>query len=845
MLAPIVKRQTMKQITLTVSLTLLTCLSIFGQKLTLTDLTNLCNKKNWEDVNQTLLTKGWVYYDSEKGSTYKYNTITWSFNKDYYNDKAQGWFYLYTYEGFPNKISYTVLNKESYSLIQNSISSAGFKLVKSEIEDNEVISTYGNTSYTLTVSTEKRKDSDWSSRSLTAYNITLIKKSGIYDEDNGKKIDYYYGDVVKAEYTLLNGKINGQLKVYHYNGKIKKIGSYTNGIENGIFKEYDDKGNLEAEYSMSNGELNGSLKVYYPNGKLKKSGNYLKGKEHGNFVEYDDEGNKEAEYVMANGMKNGVLKIYEDGRIDVSTTYKDDVRNGQRIEYYYNYETGKLKLKQIGDYLNDEKNGTWKLFYVEDNNTERLLTFENYSRGIKNGSFQEAKGDSLIIGHYRNDKLSGEYKVYFDFTRMLLGGVIRTDTANLSLIANGSYYEDEKSGYWKNYDLTGTLRSEGRFSNGQKTGEWKHYYTNWTNDKGESEPYSKQLFLVENYSNGKLDGKSTRYSYLNEEEYPCSETDENKNPLDTCKRYVYQKVLETAFYKNGKLNGPFEIRDSINEVFVKGSFKDDLKDGEWLHRYSDKDFEEKPYFIYQKGNYIKDKRDGKWIQYYTEGKIAETFNYKNGDLHGEYITWNQFNKPREKKQFNNGKLTELTTYDSLGVNLKNKYEIYDDKYNSYKCRKTEFYSDNTSSSQEYWVMKEKDIDHNWFELIFLIAIDNELSDGTKGHKDGEFKLFNSNNQPIVTGKYYKEDRIGLWTFYYYDQNVKIESNFTQDKRTDEKYLNLNGELFSGEFVYFDNDNEIKEERKIKDGLRNGKTVYIDTKTKKTIKKESYKNGELK
>ena len=42
----------------------------------------------------------------------------------------------------------------------------------------------------------------------------------------------------------------------------------------------------------------------------------------------------------------------------------------------------------------------------------------------------------------------------------------------------------------------------------------------------------------------------------------------------------------------------------------------------------------------------------------------------------------------------------------------------------------------------------------------------------------------------------------------------------------------------------ENDPE-KEKRKIKDGLRNGKTVYIDTKTKKTIKKESYKNGELK
>lgn len=837
----------MKQIVTYIILTTFCCSNTYAQKLSLTDLTNLCNKKNWEDVNLTLLNKGWLYYDSEKGSTYKYNTITWSYNKDYYSEKAQAWFYLFTYEGFPNKISYSVFNKESYSIIQNSISSAGFKLVNSEIEDNEIISTYSNANYTLRISTEKREknDNSWESRSLTAYNITLIKKAGIYDPDNGKKTDYYYGDVVKAEYTLSNGKINGQLKVYHYNGKLKKTGNYTNGVENGLFKEYNENGNLEAEYSMTNGELNGALKTYYPNGKLKKSGNFLKGNEHGNFVEYDEYGIKESEYVMANGMKNGVMKIYEDGKIDVSTTFKDDIRNGQRIEYYYNDETGKLQLKHIGEYINNEKNGTWKLFFVEEDNTERLLTYENFTKDVKNGLFQDIKGDSLIVGSYKNDELHGEYKIYRDFVRTLFGGVIRTDISKLTLTSEGSYFEGLQSGYWKYYDLSGTLRSEGRFSSGKETGEWKYYYSNWSDGKDGNMPYSKQLYLVQNYSNGRLDGKSTRYSYLEEEEYPCSEIDENKNPLDTCKRFVFQKVLETTFYKNGKLNGPFEVRDSINEIIVKGNFKDDLKDGEWLHRYSDKDINDETYFIYQKGNYTKDKRDGKWIQYYTEGKTAETFNYKNGELHGEYITWNQFNKPREKKQFNNGKLTELTTYDSLGVNLKNKYEIYDEKYNSYKCRKTEFYSDNTSSSQEYWVKKEKDIDHNWFELIFLIAIDKKLSDGAKGHKDGEFKLFNSNNQPIVTGKYYKEDRIGLWTFYYYDQNIKIESNFTQDKRTDEKYLNLNGELFSGEFVYLNNDNGIKEERKIKNGLRNGKTVYIDTKTKKTIKKESYKNGEMK
>ena len=122
-------------------------------------------------------------------------------------------------------------------------------------------------------------------------------------------------------------------------------------------------------------------------------------------------------------------------------------------------------------------------------------------------------------------------------------------------------------------------------------------------------------------------------------------------------------------------------------------------------------------------------------------------------------------------------------------------------------------------SQEYWLKKtgyEKS-NYDCFEQYFLVTIADNLpkSDELKdaGFADGEYKMLNDKNQIVEAGKIYKKDMISLWTFYYYDQNVKIESNYTQNKPTDEKYLKLNGELFSGEFVYFDNENGIKEERK--------------------------------
>lgn len=743
-----------------------------AQDLSLTDLQNICQKTNWEYVNQYLMNKGWEFYESEKGSSTQYNTITWSYNKSY-DDKAEAWFYLFTYEGFPNKISYSVFNKPAYTKIQNSLNSNGYKLKDSEINNNEITSKYANNVYFLEITTEKReKKNEYSyyDESITAYNFQLIKKSGVYDPDNGEKTEYWYGgDNIKAKYTLKDGKINGSFKTFYYNGNIEKTGSYINGVASGKYIVYDEDGYKSEEYSMKNDEKNGIYTGYY-------------------------------------------------------------------------YDEGELFLKVIGNYIDGEKDGTWKTIVLEDG-TERTLKFENYKYGIKNGLFQEAKGDSLITGTYRNDMLYGEYKVYLDVSRMLFGGIIRTDISKLTLISEGKYSNDLKSGYWKNYDLTGNIRSEGMFFDGKESGEWRYYYTNYTDNEGNSIPYSKQLYLIQNFSNGILNGKSTRFSYLDKEQFPCSEIDSSKSSLDTCSRMVYQKVLETSFYKDDKLHGQFELKDSIGTIIAKGSFRNGLKQGEWLHRYSDTDFEGEPYYIFQKGSYLDDNREGKWIQYYNEGQIAKTFNYKKGKLDGDYIKWNQFSKPSEKKKFENGEFKELIVYDSLGNNPISKYEIYYNMYSYYKCRKTEYYEDGYAS-QEYWMKKDGEIDHSWYELIFAL-VTGKYSDGSTGYRDGEFKLFNQNSQPQVTGKFYKDDKIGLWTTYYYDQNVKIESNYKNGYPIDEKYYLLNGQLFSGDFTYINDEENIKEVRKIKDGVRNGNTEYISISTRKTIKKEKYKDGVMK
>lgn len=829
------------------SIVIIGTLSSYAQRLTLTDLTNLCNKKNWEDVNQILLSKNWSYYDSEKGSTLKYNTITWSFNKEYYSDKAQAWFYLFTYEGFPNKISYSVFNKESYTLIQNSLSTNGFKLTNSEIEDNEVISTYSNQNYTLKISTQKRDDDDWYSRSVTAYNITLIKKAGIYDPDNGAKTDYYYdGFSIQAEYTLKNGLLNGTLKSYYQNGNLKKTGNYINGKENGLFKEYNEDGSINIEYSMKDGEMNGAFKTYYENGQVKKTGGFLNGKQNGKFYEYAENGWLDAEYTMLNDELNGTLTIYNQNKKYEEKQYTNGALNGQYKKYIYN-DDGNLFLIQNGQYENELENKIWTLSIIEENNKQRVLNSTTYENGVKNGNFQLAQGDSLIFGNYLNDKLDGDYKIYIDFTRMLIGGIIRTDTANMNLLCEGKYYNDLKTGVWRYFDLTGSLSKTGRYSSDKKTGKWSYYYTKYVDNNSNPLPYSGELFLTETYENGIKNGLSERFSSLEEMKYLCDTSIyKNVNPLDTCTKQVYKKEFQSFYYKNDELHGPCVVKDSIGTIIFKGNFLYGKKDGEWLESYKSEDVDNNSFYIFEKGEYNQGKRVGKWKEYANEDFVWQTSYYYNGKLNGEMVNHLKNGGTREIKRFKDDFLKELIVYDSTGNTVLTKYEILNETNYSLKVRKSEYNKGRLTASLEYYIKKDDPVlNYNFFEFIFMLKT-GKLSDGESGYPDGELILYDENGDVKIQGKLKKEDKVGTWKYNYQEQDVQIQIEYTNNEPGIEKYYTLStGTVFNGIFKFTDNENKINEERKIKDGLRNGKTVYIDIATGKTTKKEKYEDGKIK
>lgn len=573
----------MRQKLILIIFTALLTISCYGQKLTLTDLMNLCSKKDWESVNTHLSSKGWVYYDSKKGDTYQYNRITWSYEKEYYNDKAQAWFYLYTYDGLPNKISYSVFNKTSYSIIQNSIVGAGFKLSDSEIEDNAITSTYTNNSYILKVSNQKREDDDYTERSTTAYNFSLIKKAGIYDLDNGKKIEYYDNGKIKAEYILKNGEIDGILKVFHENGNLQKTGSYLNGKENGDFVEYDELGKISAKYTMVNGEV------------------------------------------------NGILTIYEDGIKSQEITKINGISNGKFIAYYYD-ENANLTSKITGNFINDKKNGKWETIIIKDDK-EEIIEYKNFIDDVKNGDFKEYTGnDTLIEAHYDNDVLNGSYKR--QIKTISYSGVDLTPTFLWFIDSEGQYKNGLKNGLWTFY-LLSQKHEEGLYINGEKTGQWVEYII-----IGEC---AGKIMDETEFSKNKKNGLYKRYYEIEKVSSDSSEANKEK-PFKVESSYTFKcnPITEIANYKDNKLDGEYVFKDSTGRTQITGYFSNDLKEKIWYYYSIDKSYYSIEYKNGKKLNakYFNESNELFLKEIYVNDNLTECEYYLNSILLEKHIIQN-------------------------------------------------------------------------------------------------------------------------------------------------------------------------------------------------------------
>lgn len=133
---------------------------------------------------------------------------------------------------------------------------------------------------------------------------------------------------IEEEGQLLNGTKTGTWVTYHPTKTYpQKIITYTNGLANGPYFEFNNRGQMElkafyrnnklhgywGQYSFGrptheanykDGELDGAYREYKAtSGKIQKEISYKDGKMHGKYYYYDEEGNVSLEYTYENGEK--------------------------------------------------------------------------------------------------------------------------------------------------------------------------------------------------------------------------------------------------------------------------------------------------------------------------------------------------------------------------------------------------------------------------------------------------------------------------------------------------------------------------------------------------------------
>ena len=162
-------------------------------------------------------------------------------------------------------------------------------------------------------------------------------------------------------------------------------------------------------------------------------------------------------------------------------------------------------------------------------------------------------------GHFSDDKPYGVFKNYYD------------EGDSLESIRVYSY--DGKSAYAHLFFTTGALYAEGKYINEQKDSIWKFY-----NDL-------QRLVQKDQYKNGKKNGKSVLFypNTGNILEVKNWKNDSADGPFQ--QYYDEGGVMEEGTYAHGQLQDTLYIYDTQGKITVKGTYLNDMHEGNWIDYY--------------------------------------------------------------------------------------------------------------------------------------------------------------------------------------------------------------------------------------------------------------------
>ena len=199
------------------------------------------------------------------------------------------------------------------------------------------------------------------------------------------------------------------------------------------------------------------------------------------------------------------------------------------------------------------------------------------AKGRRQGAWRDtyANGELRYQGKFKNDVPVGEFK-YFD------------EDGNLK--ATNAYDKSGQKSVYTAYAPSGKVVTKGSYDNKKKTGEWRYF-----------SPENSKIVLVENYSDGVLQGVSTVY--------------DNKTG----------RVAESIVYENGERHGLCTKYYSDGKTMAEINYSNGHKQGHAKFFYPNG-------VMHEEGTYCDDNKCGEWKIYSDEGDLLDTETYDEQEV---------------------------------------------------------------------------------------------------------------------------------------------------------------------------------------------------------------------
>jgi len=228
---------------------------------------------------------------------------------------------------------------------------------------------------------------------------------------------------IAAEIPYRHGELQGTMKTYNTNKKIKELIPYKNNTIHGTAEVFNTDGTMLSQTEFSDGEKHGTSEIFRKNGSIISAENYDLGSlRTGDY--YDATGGsiskiRNGEGFRAifagdhlaelrhysNGKPEGIVKILKEDNTLVQTYHiKDDVRHGEEVEYFPNGVAPKLSVMWFEGHIQ----GLVKTWYVNGSLESSKEMSMSKKTGISSAWYRN--GNLMLMEEYNNDKLDkGKY----------------------------------------------------------------------------------------------------------------------------------------------------------------------------------------------------------------------------------------------------------------------------------------------------------------------------------------------------------------------------------------------------------------------------------------------------